>query len=98
LNLECVAIINDNVGVLMAGAQKDAKCRVGLILGKTFRQVFVYYYSTFFGFAFGRKPSFAKLSVRVSYSRLDSCEFNVRRSAPVPPKFKQEIRKSKKYF
>ena len=31
--MECIAIINDPVGALMAGAHKDPKCRVGLILG-----------------------------------------------------------------
>jgi len=33
LSVECVAIINDNVGVLMAGAHSDPNCRIGLILG-----------------------------------------------------------------
>jgi hexokinase len=33
LNLECVAVINDNVGVLMTGAHTDPNCRIGLILG-----------------------------------------------------------------
>jgi len=31
--VQCVAVINDNVGVLMAGAHTDANCRIGLILG-----------------------------------------------------------------
>ena len=31
---ECVAIINDPVGALMATAHKDKNCYVGLILGK----------------------------------------------------------------
>ena len=34
LKVECVAIINDNVGVLMAGAHSDLDCKVGLIVGK----------------------------------------------------------------
>lgn len=33
LNIECAAIVNDNVGVLMAGAHSDPNCRIGLILG-----------------------------------------------------------------
>jgi len=37
--VECVAIINDNVGVLMAGAHSDPNCRIGLILGNTNRLI-----------------------------------------------------------
>jgi len=37
LDIECVAVINDNVGVLMAGAHSDPNCRIGLILGTSSR-------------------------------------------------------------
>lgn len=33
LNVECTAILNDNVGVLMTAAHTDTRCRVGIILG-----------------------------------------------------------------
>ena len=34
LAVDCMAIINDPVGALMAGAHEDKHCCVGLILGK----------------------------------------------------------------